>query len=159
MPKADIDLIIIDPPTSYDGILMGVDFGTRRIGVAIGQTLTQNANPLRIIPAQKGEPDWSQFEKLIKEWHPLALVVGIPLNMDDTAQPMTHRARRFAMQLKARFKLPVHGMDERLTSFAVRQELFDNGGYRAIQKHDIDALAAKTILEEWMHINIHPSSR
>jgi putative Holliday junction resolvase len=153
MPKSTSELLIIDQPQHYNGILMGIDFGLRRIGVAVGQTLTQNANPLKIIPAQKGVPDWNLFEKLIKEWRPIALIVGIPLNMDGTAQPMTHKARAFALQLKIRFKLPVHGMDERLTSFEVRQNLFDQGGYRAIQKSEIDALAAKIILEEWMRIH------
>lgn len=150
MPKPDTELLIIDPPKQYHGILMGIDFGLRRIGIAVGQTLTQQANPVKIILAQKGVPDWSQLEKLIKEWQPQAFIVGIPLNMDSSAQPMTHKARAFAIELKSRFKLPVHGMDERLTSFEVRQNLFDAGGYRAIQKGDVDALAAKIILEEWM---------
>ncbi|MFN7096196.1 MAG: Holliday junction resolvase RuvX [Gammaproteobacteria bacterium] len=154
MPNVTPTPLIIDPPQPYEGILFGIDFGLRRIGIAVGQTLTQHANPLKIILAQKGEPDWGQFEKLIKEWQPLALIIGIPLNMDGTTQPMTYKARRFAMQLKNRYQLPVHGMDERLTSREVRQNLFEQGGYRAIQKHDIDALAAKIILEEWMKIHV-----
>lgn len=148
------DLLLIDKPRIYEGILLGFDFGLRRIGVAIGQTLTQQASPLKTLMAQKGRPDWTHVDKIIKEWQPQAIIVGIPLNMDDTAQPLTHNARTFALQLKSRYKLPVHGMDERLTSFEVRQSLFDQGGYRAIQKNQVDALAARIILEEWMQMNL-----
>lgn len=150
MPESALQLLQLDKPQPYEGTLLGVDFGLRRIGTAVGQTFTRSANPLKIITAEQGLPNWSDFEKIIKEWHPLAIIIGIPLNMDDSAQPMTHKARHFALQLKSRYKLPVHGMDERLTSFEVRQNLFDQGGYRAIQKGKIDALAAKIILEEWM---------
>ena len=153
MPESALHLLMIDKPKHYDGTLLGVDFGLRRIGTAIGQTLTCNANPLKIIAAEQGVPDWAQFEKIMKEWRPLAIIIGIPLNMDDSAQTITHKARHFALQLKSRFHLPVHGMDERLTSFEVRQNLFDQGGYRAIQKGKIDALAAKIILEDWMQNN------
>lgn len=155
MPESKRDLLLIDNPlTTYDGILLGVDFGLRRIGFAIGQTLTQTANPLDTILAQGGIPSWTAIDKIIQAWQPLAIIIGIPLNMDGTAQSMTHRARRFALDLKFRFQLPVHGMDERLTSFDARQALFDEGGYRAIQKNKVDALAAKLILEEWMATNL-----
>lgn len=151
MPENAQHLLTIDPPTAYRGVLFGVDFGMRRIGIAVGQTLTGSANPLQTLLAQKGQPQqWQVLDKLVKEWQPLAFIIGIPLNMDDTAQPMTHHARHFAQQLQQRYHLPVHGMDERLTSFEVRQQLFDQGGYRAIKKNEIDALAASVILNEWM---------
>ncbi len=152
MPEDAIHLLTIDPPQSYQGLLFGIDFGLRRIGIAVGQTLTGNANPLEIISAQQGEPDWNALDKVIQHWQPMALIIGIPLNMDDTAQPLTHKARRFAAQLKKQYHLPVHGMDERLTSFEVRQNLFDQGGYRAIKKGQVDALAACLILEGWMRL-------
>ncbi len=151
MPKIDASaLLLIDPPHAYDGILIGIDFGLRRIGVAVGQTLTGHANPITIVSARNGAPDWSVLDKIIREWQPLALIVGIPLNMDSSAQPLTHKARRFALSLKQRYALPVHGVDERLTSFEVRQTLFDAGGYKAIKKNPVDALAAKIMLESWM---------
>jgi putative Holliday junction resolvase len=153
MPEDATHLLELDPPQSYMGLLMGIDFGLRRIGVAVGQTLTGHANPVDIISAQHGQPDWSVLDKLIHHWQPAAFVVGIPLNMDDTAQPMTHKARHFALKLKKRYQLPIHGMDERLTSFEVRQQLFDQGGYRAIKKGQVDALAACLILEGWMRLH------
>jgi putative Holliday junction resolvase len=153
MPENALHLLTLDPPTTYNGVLFGIDFGMRRIGIAVGQTFTGSANPLQTLLAQKGQPQqWQVLDKLIKEWQPLAFIIGIPLNMDDTAQPMTHHARRFAKQLQQRYHLPIHGMDERLTSFEVRQQLFDQGGYRAIQKNEIDALAATVILSEWMRL-------
>ncbi|MBB71111.1 MAG: Holliday junction resolvase RuvX [Legionellales bacterium] len=139
-----------DPPHAIDGVLIGFDFGLRRIGIAVGQSLTKTASPLTMLLANDGEPQWQAVAEIINEWRPNALVVGIPLNMDGTEQPITRKARAFAGQLKQQFKLPVFGVDERLTSFEARQRLFDAGGYKAVQKNQIDSLAASLILEGWM---------
>ncbi len=131
---------------------LGFDFGTKRIGVAVGQALTKTASPLKNLSAQDGVPDWQLIQKLIEQWRPQALIVGIPLNMDGSEQAITKRARRFANRLHERFKLPVHGIDERLTTVSARSELFDSGGYKALKKQEIDSFAAKLILESWLNL-------
>ncbi len=132
------------------GTLLGFDFGMKRIGVAIGQTVTQTARPLGIIKADAGIPQWASLDKLIKNWQPDALVVGIPLNMDGTEQPITLNAREFATRLQLRFKLPVFEMDERLTSVEAKARLFESGGYKALKNTPIDSVAAQLILQNWL---------
>ncbi|HEY5717466.1 MAG TPA: Holliday junction resolvase RuvX, partial [Motiliproteus sp.] len=80
---------------------LAFDFGTTRIGVAVGQAITATASPLPWIKAKDGVPDWSQLERLVREWQPDALVVGLPLNMDGSLCEMSHRARKFANRLQA----------------------------------------------------------
>lgn len=130
-------------------ILLGFDFGTKRIGVAVGQTVTRTARPLETIKATNGEPQWDAVAKIIKNWRPDALVVGIPLNMDGTEQPVTQYARHFAEALQERFKIPVYGVDERLTTKDAREKIFSKGGYKALQNGQVDSVAAQLILETW----------
>lgn len=130
--------------------LLGFDFGMKRIGVAVGQTVTKTARPLAIVKANQGTPDWNTVTKLIHTWRPDAIVVGIPLNMDGTEQPLTQAARHFADLLQKRFNLPVHGMDERLTSIEAKARLFNEGGYKALQNTPIDSIAAQLILQNWL---------
>ena len=86
--------------------LIAFDFGTKSIGVAVGETLTNTAKPLTAVQASRGVPKWEEIDKLIKEWQPNALIVGIPFNMDGTDQHLTQATRDFANQLKKRYKLP-----------------------------------------------------
>lgn len=130
-------------------ILVAFDFGMKRIGVAIGQTITKTAHPLDTIQAKKGEPNWDAIAKLIKKWLPDALVVGIPLNMDGTEQPLTQQVRLFVDALKNRYHLPVYEMDERLTTKDARERLFNEGGYKALQDGQVDRIAAQLILQNW----------
>lgn len=130
-------------------ILLGFDFGMKRIGVAVGQTVTKTARPLGVIPAKAGEPQWDVLGKMVKTWQPQAFVVGIPLNMDGTEQAITQSARQFAELLHERFNIPVYGMDERLSTKDARDQLFTKGGYKALQKGQIDSVAAQLILETW----------
>lgn len=130
-------------------ILLAFDFGTKRIGVAVGQTVTQTARPLDTIQAKDGEPNWKTVEKVVKKWMPDAFVVGIPLNMDGTDQPITHIARQFADALRQRFNIPVHEIDERLTTKDAREQLFARGGYKALQGGQVDQVAAQLILQNW----------
>ncbi len=131
-------------------ILLGFDFGLKRIGVAVGQTVTQTARPLMTLKAVEGEPSWDSLDKLRNTWQPDAFVIGIPLNMDGTEQPITHAARRFAKQLKERFQLPVYEMDERLSTKDARERLFAEGGYKALQHGQVDRVAAQLILQNWL---------
>ncbi len=132
---------------------MSFDFGKKRIGVAIGQTVTQTARPLTTINAKDGEPEWQAITVLVKKWMPNAIVVGIPLNMDGTEQPLTDCARTFANQLKELYNLPVYEMDERLTTKDARERLFAEGGYKALQSGQIDQVAAQLILQNWFAEN------
>lgn len=130
---------------------MAFDYGTRQIGVAIGQTLTGSAEPLTNLRARDGVPDWEQVAKLIREWEPNVLVVGLPLNMDGSASDMSERAARFARRLNGRFQLPVETVDERLSTFEAKQHLKDQGrtpsGYR---EDPVDSLAAALLLQTWL---------
>lgn len=130
--------------------LLGFDFGTHNIGVAVGQTITGTASPLAALRAKDGQPDWHVVERLINEWQPQRIVVGLPLNMDGTEQPLTQLARKFANRLHGRFGLPVELQDERLTTIAAKEELFARGGFRQLSKDKIDSAAAQLILEDYL---------
>ena len=125
--------------------LLGFDFGPAKIGVAVGQTLTGTASPITTLRAVKQRPDWAGIKRLIDTWQPDALVVGLPHNMDDSEAEIAVQARRFSRQLAGRYRLPVHLVDERLTSLAARQQL---GRPKKIE--EFDAFAAKLILETWL---------
>lgn len=140
--------------TLRQGIVLSFDFGMKRIGIAVGQTATQTANPLPIISAKQGVPDWQQMAKLLKTWQPIALIVGLPLNMDGTEQSITIAAKQFAEQLKERFFLPVYTVDERLTTVAARTQLFEEGGYRHLKKQSVDSVAAQLILQDWLQHHV-----
>ncbi|MEW6646713.1 MAG: Holliday junction resolvase RuvX [Pseudomonadota bacterium] len=128
------------------GVLLGFDYGTKRIGIAVGQTLTGSARPLTIVKARDGKPDWEAITRLIAEWRPVALVVGVPVHMDGTEHERTARAQRFGNQLAGRYNLPVHRVDERLTSYEAELELRAQGkGGEAL-----DAVAAQLILQSWL---------
>jgi putative holliday junction resolvase len=129
--------------------IIAFDFGTKRIGVAVGQALTCTATPLPPLPAQAGVPNWDAIKMLEKTWDPQAWVVGLPLHMNDTEQPITQRVRLFIEALKLHTKLNVYEMDERLSTLEARSQLFEAGGYSALQKKSIDSFAAKLILERW----------
>jgi putative holliday junction resolvase len=136
-----------------EGIYLGFDFGIKRIGVAVGQRLTGNASPLPTLSAKQGIPEWQLVERIIKDWQPSGLVVGLPKRIDDKEQYTTSASRGFARQLRKRFNLPVHLEDERLSTKEARAHLFDHGGYRQLQKSNIDSIAACIILEQWLQ---HP---
>lgn len=126
-------------------IVLAFDYGLKRIGAASGNALLGTANPLPALRARDGVPDWSEVEKLIREWKPDLLLVGKPLNMDDSDSEMSERAARFARRLEGRFGVRSELMDERLSSFAARGELI---GTRT-RPGDVDSVAAKLILESW----------
>ena len=135
-------------------VFLCFDFGTKRIGVAVGQSITGTANPLPHLTADQGIPRWEHIAKLIQAWKPKTLIVGLPLNMDGTEQAITELAKQFMQQLEMRYQLPVKPIDERLSSVAARELLFEEGGYRALKKGYIDSIAAAILLESWMRENI-----
>ena len=131
------------------GTLLAFDFGTKSIGVAIGQRVTATARPLTAIKAQNGNTDWTLIERLLKEWQPDDVIVGLPLNMDGTEQPLTARARTFANRLHGRFGIKVTLHDERLSTVEARAGLFERGGFRALNKGSVDSASAVVILESY----------
>lgn len=132
-----------------DITVIAFDFGTSSIGCAVGQSITGTAQSLPAFKAQDGIPQWEQIEKCLQEWRPDMLVVGLPLNMDGTEQPLTLRAKKFANRLHGRFGIPVQLQDERLTTTEARSEIFSRGGYRALKKGKVDGISACLILESW----------
>lgn len=131
-------------------ILLGFDFGLKRIGVAIGQMVTHTARPLVTLIAKQGMPDWQLVNKLISKWSPDTLVVGMPLNMDGTTQEISHKAQMFTEELRKRYKLPVYQVDERLTTKEARERLFAQGGFKALQDGQVDQVAAQLILQNFI---------
>ncbi len=129
--------------------VLGFDFGTKSIGIAIGQQLTGSASPLTSIKAVDGTPDWQQIAALIEEWQPDLVVVGLPLNMDGTEQEMTQRARKFANRIAGRFGVKVATQDERLTTADAKARLFELGGFKALTKGQIDSVSAVLIIESY----------
>lgn len=130
--------------------LLAFDYGTRRIGIAVGQTLTGSANPLTTLHSRDGRPDWDGIAALIREWRPDALVLGLPYDMDDREVDWSPRVHRFARQLAGRFGLVVHLVDERLTSIEAQRQLSARPGRRSSDPDAIDAVAAALILETWL---------
>lgn len=129
--------------------VMAFDYGLKNIGVAYGQSLTGTANELKPIPARDGVPSWEQVQQLIKEWQPQHLLVGLPLNMDDSESELCARARKFANRLNGRFGLPVSLYDERLSTRMAKEEARERGHHGHYASAPIDSIAARLILEGW----------
>lgn len=127
------------------GIVLAFDFGLRNIGVAVGNRLTGTARALAPLRARDGVPDWSAIARLLEDWKPERLLVGLPLNMDDSESEMSARAARFARRLEGRYTLPCELVDERLSSFEARGLIAGAGA-----KSSRDSVAASLVLETWL---------
>ncbi|MBP9722078.1 MAG: Holliday junction resolvase RuvX [Gammaproteobacteria bacterium] len=140
---------------------LGFDFGLKRIGVAVGQTITYTAAPLEILSAVNGLPNPQELEKLIKTWRPNIIVVGMPYNEDGSSQELSELAEQFAQKLKNQFQqkynLTVVTMDERYSSLEAQQKFTELRQNNLIKKGaKIDHIAACVILERWL--STHRSS-
>ncbi|HVF65227.1 MAG TPA: Holliday junction resolvase RuvX [Casimicrobiaceae bacterium] len=135
--------------TISEGSVLSFDFGRRRIGVAIGNTLVRVAHPLATIEEEGNAARLAAIAKLIDEWRPTRLVVGVPLHADGTEHQMTREAQRFARRLRGRFALPVVEVDERYTTQAAQSALEAEG--RGDRRHRAlrDQVAAQIILQDW----------
>ncbi len=131
------------------GTLLAFDFGTKRIGIAVGNTMLRHANPLTTIDDERSDVRFARIEALLQEWQPSALVVGLPSNDDGTPHELTGLCRRFANRLKGRFNLPTILLDERYTSLAASAQLDKEGIYGMKQKALIDQYAAQQILQAY----------
>lgn len=138
-------------PEAATGSYLGFDVGSKRIGVAVGESITGHARPLSCLAASNATPDWTAVAKLIDEWQPVGLVVGLPRHDDGSASEMTRSAERFARRLEGRFGLPVHTIDERLSSREADERLAARGKHNKHSRRDgeRDSVAASVILETW----------
>ena len=135
------------------GVVLGFDYGLRRIGVAVGQRITGTASAVAVLRNTDTGPDWPACDALLKTWRPQAIVVGLPLARDGDEQPMTHAARAYAEQLGARYQLPVHLVDERFTSRAADSAFAEARRAGVARRKDaamLDAQAARRIVEQWL---------
>ncbi len=133
--------------------VLGFDVGARRIGVAVGNTLSRTARAIAMVAARDDGPDWNAVAALVREWRPDRLVVGEPLTLDGEAQPATHMARRFAREAESRFALPVDLIDERSSSREADRRFAEKrraGQARRRDAQALDALAAQIIVERWL---------
>lgn len=129
---------------------MTFDFGLRQIGVAVGNCLLATTQPLPVLRAKEGIPDWVAVARLVEEWRPDLLLVGEPLNMDGSVSELSERAGKFSRRLHGRLGLPVEMVDERLSSFEAKEnarQLGHRGNYKA---KPIDSFAAELILQTWL---------
>ena len=131
---------------SRAGYVLAIDFGTRHIGIAVGQTITQTASGLTTIRANNGVPHWPDLLTIIDEYQPACIVVGLPLNMDDSESEMSQRARDFGRRLASKTSFQIEFVDERLTSREAKTQLREGGGHAA----DNHELAAALIAESWL---------
>ncbi len=135
------------------GTYLGFDFGIRKIGVAVGQRLTGTASPLETIRSEKKAVRWQAIDRLVATWRPDGMVVGIARQVDGRDNPVTPLMRKFCRRLEARYRLPVHAVDEHLTSFESRRLLFDDLKLRAGKVREVnDQLAAQLILQTWLNL-------
>ncbi|MDN5924064.1 MAG: Holliday junction resolvase RuvX [Xanthomonadales bacterium] len=139
-----------DPGARY----LGFDFGMRRIGVAVGQRITASAQPLLTLAARDGVPDWTALDSLMRNWHPAALIVGLPLQLDGSEQDISRSARAFGAALSKRCQLPVHYFDERFSSREAEARFIEQRKAGTKRRRDaaaLDAVAAAIILENWLN--------
>lgn len=131
---------------------LAFDYGTQRIGVAYGQSVSGTAKAVCVLKARDGIPDWDEIAALIEEWNPAVFVVGLPYNLDGSDSELLVRAIKFANRLNGRFNKPSFGMDERLSSkAAIEQIVEENDGQMHHKKTAIDDVAAQIILENWFN--------
>jgi len=132
---------------------MGFDYGARRIGIAVGNAITNSARALDVLANGENGPDWRRLDTLLREWQPDTLLVGLPLMLDDSEQVNSRAARAFAGELEQRYSLPVRLVDERHSSQEAAQRFAQQrAGGAAKRKHAaaLDAVAAQIIVERWL---------
>ena len=149
--------------TTAPRTLLAFDYGTKRIGVAVGQELTRTATPLITLNNSANTIDWHAVDQLVSEWRPNAFVVGLPLNADGSEHAISQAAKQFGNQLQARYNLPIYWIDERLTSMEAESMIATSHvgkkskpKDRNKMKAEVDKTAAKLILESWF--NQQPTS-
>ena len=130
------------------GVVMSFDYGLRNIGIAIGQSITKSDYTFYAIKAKEGVPDWIKLDSIIDEWEPSLFIVGDPFNMDGTKSEFQKKIAKFSAELKKRYEIELHMIDERLTSKEAKERIKDkaDGIKDSANKHSI---SAQIILEDW----------
>ena len=130
--------------------MLGFDYGTRRIGIASGQTITSTATPITTLTAVDSSPDWDGIQQLIKQWNPDALIVGIPYFLDGKESEMTKTVQNFCDELEKRFNKSVLKVNETLSSYEAEQALKKKLKIGKHNKQEIDKMAAAIIVQSWL---------
>ncbi len=137
------------PDLSAPQMIMAFDFGTQKMGMAVGQSLIESANPLALFPMKDGIPNWDELLKIVKQYQPTLFLVGLPLNMDDTESELSTRARKFARRLRHQTNIETLMVDERLTTREARDELDHYQAQGRGKKLSADSIAAALFIESW----------
>ncbi|MBF7691022.1 MULTISPECIES: Holliday junction resolvase RuvX [Acinetobacter] len=132
-------------------MIMAFDFGTQKMGIAVGQQAIASVNPLPLFPMKDGIPQWDQLLKIVKTWQPDIFLVGLPLNMDDTESDLSLRARKFARRLRHQTNIETWMVDERLTTREAREDLAHYQQQGRGKSIAADSLAASLFIESWYH--------
>lgn len=132
-------------------IVLGFDFGTKNLGIAVGNLLTETAQPVAIIKVTNNQPNWDEIQKLLNDWQPDALIVGMPYTQDGTETEHLKIIRKFMNRLHGRFGLPVYEIDESYSSAQSMQFLKPS---QKGKKGNLDAISAAIIVERWLHHNL-----
>ncbi len=132
-----------------EGTFLGFDFGTKYLGIAVGQSITKTATPLLTLLVKNGIPHWPEIAQVIQEWQPKGFIIGLALQPDNSHSATSLKAQKFGARLQAQFSLPIYFIEERLTSVAAREKIRDNP--KACHLQDVDAIAAAIILESWLN--------
>jgi len=143
------------PQARATGTVLAFDFGTRRIGVAIGEILLGQARALTTIASEENAKRFAAIAGLIAEWQPSHLIVGLPTSPDGSEHEMTRRCRRFSRQIESRFGLPVTLVDERFSSSEAEVRLAEEGLNWQSRKQRVDAVAAQIILQDYFDAQHH----
>ena len=131
-------------------VVLGFDFGTKKIGAAVGNAITGDAQPLALIPCKNGNPDWEAIQTLIKTWAPDALIIGIPVNIEHPDQTTQKSAENFCAILKKKFNLPIYTTDERLSTAEARTIMAEMKSTRCQTIPALDSIAAQIIVQQWL---------
>lgn len=143
-----------DASGAHQGFVLAFDFGLKRIGVALGETLLGQARPLTVIEGESNALRFSVIDRLIQEWQPVRLVVGLPYAVDGSEHDLTRRCLRFSTQLEVRYGLPVAQIDERFSSVEADARLTQKGHDWRTRKQQVDAVAAQIILQDFFDTHV-----
>lgn len=137
------------PDVNAPNTIMAFDFGTQKMGMAVGQSLIESANPLPLFPMKDGIPNWDELLKIVKSHQPGLFLVGLPLNMNDSESELSTRARKFARRLRHQTNIETLMVDERLTTREARDELDHYQAQGRGKKLSADSIAAALLIESW----------
>ncbi|WP_288498554.1 Holliday junction resolvase RuvX [uncultured Acinetobacter sp.] len=137
------------PDLNSPQLIIAFDFGTQKMGMAVGSSLIESATPLALFPMKDGIPNWYELLKIVKQHQPNLFLVGLPLNMDDSESELSTRARKFARRLRHQTNIETVMVDERLTTREARDELEHYQAQGRAKKLAADSIAAALFIESW----------